>query len=193
MEALWEDGYEKQITWHELKDYIIKYIGGFRTTITDYLGRRAIPYKSRGMHGVIKHPAKKGYLEKFGFIEKISPKLVALHHERVNRAYHYVQSNIINFSLSNSADSNERIVGAVAPIDTYYTTTTYKMRERNLEVNIDKSKTEQQASLEDINISKKLKLTPLEQTILHIASDKAFKVYNGTDASYLRNRKRGNV
>lgn len=105
-------------------------IGGFRTTITDYLGRRAKFYKKRGLEGVLKTPAKQGYLEKFGFIEKVSPKIVILHHERVNRSYHYVQESIVNFSLSNSRSENERIEGAVAPTTNYYTTTTYKKREK---------------------------------------------------------------
>ncbi len=156
MEQLWEDGYRQQITWHQLRGYIVELIGGFRTTVTDYLGKRASYYRSRGRIGVVKHPAKRGYLEEFGFIERKTPKLVILHHERVNRGYHRLQTNIVNFSLSLSADSNERIEGAVAPTNTATTTTTYTRRERNLEV--------------DTNVSKTSRLTPAELRILKAAT-----------------------
>lgn len=70
MQILWEDGYRKEMPWHTLKEYIIATCGGFRTTITDYLGKRAKYYQSRGRKGILKTPAKQGYLERFGFIQK---------------------------------------------------------------------------------------------------------------------------
>jgi len=129
MEALWEDGYRLQVPWKLLREYVVAMIGGFRTTVADYLGKRARYYSSRGREGVLKKPAKKGYLERFGFIEKKSPKLVVLLHERVGRPYHYEQTNMDDFSLSNSVESNERTVGAMTPIGTILTTTTKRERE----------------------------------------------------------------
>ena len=115
MAALWEDGYCHEISWRLLRDYVIAICGGFRTTVTDYLGRRAKYYRSRGRVGVLKTPAKQGYLEKFGFIEKRSPKIVTLHHEGVNRSYHYKQTNIVSFSLSNSRKKDAGKEGVIAP------------------------------------------------------------------------------
>lgn len=114
MEALWEDGYRHEISWRLLRDYVIAICGGFRTTVVDYLGRRAKYYRSRGRVGVLKAPARQGYLEKFGFIEKRSPKIVTLHHERVTRPYHNEQTNIVNFSLSDSRKKDEGKEDAMA-------------------------------------------------------------------------------
>ena len=115
MEILWEDGYRNEIPWHTLRGYVVAVCGGFRTTVSDYLGKRAKYYKSRGREGVLKTPAKQGYLEGFGFIKKKSPKIVSLNHEGVRRSYHCEQSNIVSFSLSNSHKEYERTVGAIAP------------------------------------------------------------------------------
>ena len=101
MEALWEDGYHNEIPWHTLRDYVVSMCGGFRTTVTDYLGKREVFYKSRGRQGVLKCPAKKGYLEWFNFVSLKSPRIVNLHHENVQRRYHCKQSDIVSFSLSN--------------------------------------------------------------------------------------------
>jgi len=131
MEALWEDGYRHEISWRLLRDYVIAICGGFRTTVVDYLGRRAKYYRSRGRVGVLKTPAKQGYLEKFGFIEKRSPKIVILHHERVNRPYHNEQTNIVSFSLSNSRKNGEGKEGAIAPTN-YTTLLLHTQREREI-------------------------------------------------------------
>lgn len=132
MEALWEDGYHYQTTWDVLRHYIVVMVGGFRTTVTDYLGKRAKYYRSRGREGVLKKAAKKGYLERFGFIVKVSPKLVNLLHVNVDRPYHYEQTNIVNFSLSLSTEADERTIGAIAPTKVLTTTTTKRERENQL-------------------------------------------------------------
>lgn len=134
MEELWNEGYRKQISCHILRHFIMLVCGGFRTTVNDYLGTRNKYYRSRGRRGVLKKKGRPGYLERFGFIEKVKGSrapLVNLHHERVDRSYHHMQINIVSFSLSKDAEANERIEGATAPTANYYTTTTYKKRERN--------------------------------------------------------------
>jgi hypothetical protein len=131
MEALWEDGYHHEISWRLLKEYVIAICGGFRTTVVDYLGRRAKYYRSRGRMGVLKTPAKQGYLEKFGFIEKRSLKIVILHHERVNRPYHNEQTNIVSFSLSNSRKNGKGKEGEIAPTN-YTTLLLHTQREREI-------------------------------------------------------------
>jgi hypothetical protein len=120
MEALWEDGYRKEIPWTKLKQYLVSMIGGFRSTLTDYLGTQDKVYRSHGREGVLKSKGKPGYLEEFGFIERKSPKIVSLIHERVNRDYHYVQGNVVNFSLSNCGKDSvetEAPIGAVQTRD----------------------------------------------------------------------------
>jgi len=130
MEILWDDGYQKQITRNELTKYVKKTCGGFRTTVTDYMGRLAISYKSRGREGCIKYPAKKGYLEDFGFIERHpkNPRLVFLLHEKVSRPYHYTQTNVDSFSLSFSARENENVEAT----ERIYNTTTTTKSEREI-------------------------------------------------------------
>jgi len=130
MQALWEDGYRLQIPWNVLRDYVERVCGGFRTTVTDYMGRLAIPYRSRGREGCIRCGAKKGYLERFGFIERAkNPKIVFLLHERVGRDYHVKQTNVVDFSLSLSREG-EREEGAIAPTYSTTLTTTTTQRER---------------------------------------------------------------
>jgi hypothetical protein len=153
MEELWNEGYRKQISYHTLKHFIMLVCGGFRTTVNDYLGTRDKYYRSRGRKGVLKSKGRPGYLERFGFIEKVKNSrapLVCLHHERVDRPYHCMQSNIVSFSLSKDAEGNERIEGALAPTTTLHTTT-YKRRERN-------------------RLSESI-LTPDEELILNLAKD----------------------
>lgn len=106
MQILWNEGYRKQITWNLLRDYIIQHCGGFRTTIHDYLGKRAEYYKSRGREGCLKTPAKKGYLEKFGFIEFLNRQIIFLDHERVDRDYHREQTLIHGVSFSHTFSPN---------------------------------------------------------------------------------------
>lgn len=119
METLWNDGYRKQITWNLLRDYITQCCGGFRTTVQDYLGRRAEYYKSRGREGCLKTPAKKGYLEKFGFIEVLNAKILFLIHEKVDREYHRKQLLVdgVSFSLTNSHKVERGNEGAEAVVD----------------------------------------------------------------------------
>jgi hypothetical protein len=100
METLWTEGYRKQITWNLLREYITKHCGGFRTTQQDYLGRRADYFKSRGREGCLKTPARKGYLEKFGFIQVLNAKIIFLDHERVDRDYHRSQAKVDGASFS---------------------------------------------------------------------------------------------
>jgi hypothetical protein len=147
METLWNDGYRKQITWSELTKYVKRICGGFRTTLTDYMGRLTIHYKSRGREGCIKYPAKKGYLEDFGFIERHpkNPRLVFLLHEKVNRPYHCAQVNVDSFSLSLSARQNE-----------------------NLEAteNVDNTTTTTKSERETKPVEEFSQLSPIEETIL---------------------------
>jgi hypothetical protein len=102
METLWGDGYRQQITWNLLREYIVKHCGGFRTTQQDYLGRRAEYYKSRGREGCLKTPARKGYLEKFGFMQVVNRKIIFLDHVKVDREYHRKQLQVdgVSFSLT---------------------------------------------------------------------------------------------
>jgi len=102
MEELWNCGYRKEIPFETLRYYVQLVCGGFRTTVFDYLGKRAKFYTSRGREGILKEPAKFGYLERFGFVSLKSPRIMNLHHENVSRSYHYLQSNVVNFSLSQS-------------------------------------------------------------------------------------------
>lgn len=137
MQILWEDGYRKEMPWHTLKQYVIAICGGFRTTITDYLGKRAKYYKGRGREGILKTPGKQGYLERFGFIQKKTPKLVSLNHERVRRSYHYEQSNITKFSLSNSRrEQGEREVTAFIEYDKNNNNTQKERENKSLHENV---------------------------------------------------------
>jgi hypothetical protein len=105
MEILWNEGYRKEISWNVLRDYVERHCGAFRETVKDYLGKRAEYYKSRGREGTLKSSGRKGYLEKFGFIEFLNPKIVFLMHERVDADYHRAQRNIVKISQSISHKS----------------------------------------------------------------------------------------
>lgn len=116
LEELWYLGYRKQISWKVLTRYVEMVCGGFRTTVTDYLGKQPSYYRGRGRAGVLKKSGKHGYLERFGFIKRISPKVVLLIHEMVDRSYHYLQTDVADFSLSFSDTNENDMVGAKAPI-----------------------------------------------------------------------------
>lgn len=113
MQILWNEGYRQQITWNLLRDYVIKCCGGFRTTIQDYLGKRAEYFKSRGREGCLKTPSKKGYLEKFGFIEFLNRQIVYLDHERVDRDYHRNQVLIDGVNFSHTFSPNIETVESI--------------------------------------------------------------------------------
>jgi hypothetical protein len=161
MEILWNEGFRKEISWDLLRQYIEAHCGGFRTTLSDYLGKRAEYYRSRGKEGTLKSSGKKGYLEKFGFIEFLNPKIVFLIHERVDRDYHRAQSNIVKISLSNSHMETEASNDATET--EIERRERYRKRERNLAQN---------KNLSHFNTDPpKPDLTPEEKRILETSSN----------------------
>lgn len=150
MEILWEDGYKNMIARHLLEDYVLKICGGFRTTVNDYLGKAPKYYRSRGREGCLKAPAKKGYLEKFGFIEDFNPRLVNLLHERVNRHYHWEETKLldgVSFSHTLSARVNGEATAPIGATENDYTTTTKSEREIKPEKHIEAYLTPQEQAV----------------------------------------------
>ncbi len=105
MKLLWEHGYRKEISDEAMRNYVERYLGGFRQTVQAYLGH----HKIVGVKGNKRLAIEKGLFEKRRWAY-FNPhrRTWTLNHQIVPLPYHY-QESLVPLSPSPFPNNHESV------------------------------------------------------------------------------------